>query len=127
MSIPFQALKRINPQNLNQTPKYYAQLLSSGTVDLDQIAALMSDGSTVRQNDIYAVLIGMVNEISKQLSQGKIVCIDHLGTFRLSARSQAATTAAEVKPSLIKKSVILYKPSKRLNTTLKSLKYKKLK
>lgn len=126
MSIPFQALKRINPQGVNLTPKYYAQLLSSGVTDIDRIAELMSDGSTVRKNDIYAVLIGMVDIIGKELAQGKIVKIDRLGTFRLSARSEGSTTAKQVKRQNIKQTVILYKPGKKLKNNLKTVTYKKV-
>ena len=77
------------------------------------------------QSDCYAVIIGLVKEISSALEQGNIVRLGHLGSFQISVQSTASATPEEVDKSKIKRSSIVFRPGKKLNLMLKQLVFKK--
>lgn len=126
MSVTYRIISRKNLQDTAAAPKFYALAVSSGKTDLDKLAALISDGSTVRQADVYAVLIGMVNAISKELAEGRIVQLGKLGSFSIGVRSAGAENEEEANSSLIKGAKLNYRPSAELSNMLKTLSYKKV-
>ena len=125
MSIKFKAIPRKNPQNLTAAPKYFAIASSDGLVGIDRLCQIIADGSTVRQNDVYAVLIGLVNAIIGELSAGRTVKIDKLGVFTLFLSSRASETANEVSIDSIKSVRLGYRASPELKKMLANLSFTK--
>ncbi len=122
--IRYKIISRPNPQN-RTIEKFYLSPVYSGAIELEELSKLMSDGSTVREADIYAVLIGMANAVSQQLAQGKIVRLGKLGTFRVGFNSKGSDLITEAKPALIRYSKIRYYPAKGLQEMLKQLVFRK--
>jgi predicted histone-like DNA-binding protein len=125
--ISYKVISRKNPQDSTAPPKYYLSPVANGNIDLDGLAALISDGSTVRQADVYAVLVGMVNAISQQLAEGKRVRLGKLGTFSIGLHSEGVEKEEEAGAQLIKRSKINYRPGVELQDMLKTLNYRKTK
>ncbi|WP_420572969.1 HU family DNA-binding protein [Kordia sp.] len=126
MPVKFKVIQKKNPQDLAATPKSYAIAVSDGTVDIDRLSVLVGDGSTVRQNDIYAVIIGLVNVIQGELSEGRSVNLGKLGTFSIGISSNPSDTPEEVGASNIKSAKVNYRPGKELKNMLKVLSYTKV-
>ena len=55
MSVKFKTITRKNPRDLAAPEKYYPSSVTRSVLDLDKLADLVGDGSTVRRNDVYAV------------------------------------------------------------------------
>ncbi|WP_108869403.1 HU family DNA-binding protein [Aquimarina aquimarini] len=125
MSVNFKSIARRDPRDIMATPKHYAMVVSNGATDIDQLSQLISDGSTVTQADVYAVIIRLVNTIQNELSQGRTVRLGKLGSFNLSVNSEGVDTPDKVTPSLIKRTKIRYRPSLELNNMLKTLRFSK--
>ncbi|MBW1296012.1 HU family DNA-binding protein [Aquimarina litoralis] len=125
MSVNFKPIARRDPRDSTAIPKHYALVVSSGITDIDQLSTLVSDGSTVTQADVYAVIIRLVKTIQGELSQGRTVRLGKLGSFSLGVNSEGADTPEEVTPSLIKRTKIRYRPSIELNNMLKTLRFTK--
>jgi len=125
MSVTYKVIQRKNPQDLAATPKYYAIVVRGKDVDLDQLSALISDGSTVRQNDVYAVLIGLVNVIIAQLQDGNVVRLGKLGSLAISISSAGEDLEEDVSSTSIRRARINYRPQKELQDMLKILKFQK--
>lgn len=125
--INYKVIARKNPLDKAAPAKYYVNPVNSGEIDLDGLAELISDGSTVRQADVYAVLIGLVNAVSMQLEEGKLVKMGKLGSFSISLNSGGAEKEEEAGAHLIKRSKIRYRPGKGLRDLLKTLNYQKAK
>jgi predicted histone-like DNA-binding protein len=87
MSVTFKSVAKRNPLKLDEDPKFYALALASGNADIDRLPELVADGSTVRQNDVYAVIVGLVNAIQGELKNGRKVTLGKLGTFSLGLSS----------------------------------------
>lgn len=126
MAVKFRVIQKKNPQDLLADPKSYAIAVSDGTVDIDRLSILVGDGSTVRQNDIYAVIIGLVNVIQGELSEGRSVNLGKLGTFSIGISSDPSDTEEEVTASNIKNAKVNYRPGKELKNMLKTLSYTKV-
>ena len=126
MSVNIKAIPRKNPQDFTLAPLFYAIVENKDKTDINRLTKLVSDGSTVRENDIHAVLIGLVNVIIDELSEGRSVQLGTLGTFRLSVNSESSPTADEVTVNNIKKTKILYRPGPSLQEKLKILQFIKV-
>lgn len=126
MPVKFKVIQKKNPQDLAATPKSYAIAISDGIADIDRLSELVADGSTVRQNDIYAVIIGLVNAIQGELKEGRSVNLGKLGTFAISLSSVGSDTEEEVNAGNIKSAKVNYRPGKEIKNMLKTLAYTKI-
>jgi len=111
-------VERPNPQDLTADKKYYAQVKTSGKTDLERLAFLVSNQSTVREGDCYAVILSLIHNIIDELKQGRTVKLDKLGTFKLSVRSEGASTKSELTQTNIKSLHVHFLPDKRLKNNL---------
>ena len=116
--LKIKAIEKRNPQSKEGGNLYYAQAVSTGTVDLERLAYLISNQSTVREGDCYAVILSMVHNVIDQLKQGKIIRIDRLGSFQLRVNSEGVPTIEQVNTSLIKSIRIGFRPDKKLKSFL---------
>lgn len=116
-------VERANPQDRAAAPKFYAQAVSTGTVDLERLAYLVSNQSTVREADCYAVLLSLLHNILDELEQGKIVKLDKLGAFQVGVRSEGVATVEELTTNVVKKAHINFRPEKRMREMLQNVNY----
>lgn len=126
MAVKYKTVARKNPQNPIAPAKHYAVAVNGGEVDLDKLTKLIGDGSTVREADIYAVLISLVNVAEQELADGKTIRLGKLGSLSLSLSSNGEDTAEQVTTNSIKKAKILYRSNKRLKKMLRNLEYQKV-
>jgi predicted histone-like DNA-binding protein len=126
MSIKFKVITRKNPRDLAAPEKFYPSSVTGNILDLNELADLVGDGSTVRRNDVYAVLIGLVDVAKKQLELGNMVRLGDLGSFSINVSATGKDTAAEVTGATIEKGKIIFRPSSNLKQMLKALKYEKV-
>ena len=109
---------RPNPQDNTADNKFYAQLKASGKTDLERLAYLVSNQSTVREGDCYAVILSLIHNVIDELKQGRTVKLDKLGTFKLSVRSEGANTKGELTQTNIKSLHVHFIADKRLKNNL---------
>ena len=119
--VKVKSIERPNPQDRIAANKFYAQAISTGTTDLERLAYLVSNQSTVREADCYAVLLSLLHNIADELEQGKIVKLDKLGSFQIGVNSAGVATQEELSASVIKKAHINFRPDKRLRTLLNNV------
>ena len=111
-------ISKTNPQDIAAVNKYYAQVVSSGKTDLERLAYIVSNQSTVREGDCYAVILSLLHNIVDELKQGKIVKLDKLGSFQIGINSDAVDTAEEVSANIINNVRIKFRPDKRMKVSL---------
>ncbi|PKP07901.1 MAG: DNA-binding protein [Bacteroidetes bacterium HGW-Bacteroidetes-4] len=122
--VHIKTIGRLNPQDVVAPAKFYAQAVSAGTTDLDRLAFLISNQSTVREADCLAVLSALQHNMMDELMQGRVVQLGVLGNFQIGIRSEGRELANEVSTSIVKSAHINFRPGKRLRTMLKALNYK---
>ena len=97
------------------------QLVTMGqSVDLDGIAYIMKDKSSLSLGDIQSVLTNYVEAMRAALFDGKSVNIRDFGVFSLSAHTLGATTKEECTVKNIKSIQINFRPSSSVRPNLTS-------
>lgn len=90
------------------------------SVDLDGIAYIMKDKSSLSLGDIQSVLTNYVEAMRAALFDGKSVNIRDFGVFSLSAHTLGATTKEECTVKNIKSIQINFRPSSSVRPNLTS-------
>ena len=126
MAIPFKRMGRKDPRKIDGVLKYHPQLVTMGqSVDLDGIAYIMKDKSSLSLGDIQSVLTNYVEAMRAALFDGKSVNIRDFGVFSLSAHTLGATTKEECTVKNIKSIQINFRPSSSVRPNLKPRKRRK--
>ena len=111
-------ISKSNPQDRVAANKFYAQVVATGKTDLERLAYLVSNQSTVREGDCYAVILSLLHNIVDELKQGKIVKLDKLGSFQIGINSDAVDTVDEVSVNIVNNVRIKFRPDKRMKDSL---------
>ena len=120
MAIPFKRMGRKDPRKIDGVLKYHPQLVTMGqSVDLDGIAYIMKDKSSLSLGDIQSVLTNYVEAMRAALFDGKSVNIRDFGVFSLSAHTLGATTKEECTVKNIKSIQINFRPSSSVRPNLR--------
>lgn len=121
--VKIKSIERPNPLDREADSKFYVQAISAGTTDLERLAYLVSNQSTVREADCYAVLLSLLHNVMDELTQGKIVKLDKLGSFQIGVTSSGVALEEDLTASAIKKAHINFRPDKRLRKMLKNVEF----
>ena len=78
--------------------KWFARALHANEVNLKTLAAEIQENVSVKESDVYGVLIELVNVMKKNLLNSNTVRIERLGTFKVGMKTTAADSAAEFNP-----------------------------
>lgn len=116
--VQLKSVSKSNPQDRAADNKYYAQVVATGKTDLERLAYLVSNQSTVREADCYAVILSLLHNVVDELKQGRIVKLDKLGSFQIGINSEAVDTPEEVSTNLVNNVRIKFRPDKRMKNSL---------
>lgn len=93
---------------------WYARAVTTGTKDLRALAADIQENVSVKESDVYAVLIELVNVMKKELQMSHALKIDRLGHFRVGLRTSPAASAAAFRTGTnVKGYVVNFLPEKQ--------------
>jgi predicted histone-like DNA-binding protein len=125
MSVKYVVVEKHNPHDMQAPKKYYAIAKSAGEVSLKQLSKDISARSTVNSSDTLAVLDSLIQQLVKELEEGRIVRLGDFGSFQLSLSSDGAPAADKFTSSFIKKSKIIFRPGVDLRDMLATVSYSK--
>ncbi len=83
--------KREGAKYLN---KWYARAKITGQIDLRQLSKKIQENVSVKESDVYAVILEMVNVMKTELQNSHSVKIDRLGIFTPAISTKPAESAA---------------------------------
>lgn len=83
--------KREGAKYLN---KWYARAKITGQIDLRHLSQKIQENVSVKESDVYAVILEMVNVMKTELQNSHSVKIDRLGIFTPSISTSPAESAA---------------------------------
>ena len=126
MAVSFKMVPKKNIMVSPPETKYYPCAVHDGEINLNQLAAIVASRSTVSRVDCYGVIIGLTQAIGESLAAGRIVKIEDLGTFQITLQGLPADSPEPLGKANIKEAKIIYKPSMGLKSTLRQLKYKRI-
>lgn len=125
MAVKYSVVKRKNPLKPGDAPKYYAQVQSSGEEDFNSMARTVADRCTVTASDAKGVLDAFMTTMKQRLSNGQIVRINDLGSFRMSASSKGVEVEKDFNAAKISKARIIFVPCKELKDACKAISFTK--
>lgn len=128
MAIKYSLIERGEPGVAGGgTKKWYAVVNNNGEATMDDLVNEIEKFPALSEADIRGVIIALENVIQKELTDGKIVRLDKLGSFYPSLSSNGTATEKEFNASLIKGAKVNYRPGKRINDALKTATFTKAK
>lgn len=125
MAIQFKMIPKKNMLVSPPEVKYYPCAVSNGVEDLESLSKKIASRSTMSQADCYGVIVALTQAIGESLSDGKIVSLDFLGSFKVTLQGTPAENAIELGKSNIISAKIIYHPSKTMKEILQQLEYKR--
>lgn len=126
MSIPYKIISKKMVLPFPQE-KHYAVAKYKGELDLNDMARKLSNGSTVRQSDVYAVLIGLIEQMKFDLADGYRIKLGELGSFSISLKSKGHLDSKKINARSIIGNKIQYRPTKQFKSCFRTLRYYKSK
>jgi len=125
MTVKYNVVERGNPSNPTAPKKFYPSIASSGRKTLRQMAARISEISTVSSADTMAVLEALLATIPQELAAGNIVELGDFGNFWLKSNAEGADTAAEVRATQINTLLPRFNPGKEFKKVLETIEFEK--
>lgn len=126
MAVKYSVVARKNPQSPDAPKKYYAQAQAGGETSLELMSKRIERLCTVTRPDILAVLAGLQITVIDALENGEIARLGDLGCLQVSVSSNAAVAEKDYTSDLIKKTRIIYRPSRELRDMLKTVSYEQV-
>ncbi len=120
----YKVTKRANPQK-REEKLFYPQPVWGKQVTEDELATEISYSSSINAADIHAVIGSLMELLPRHLMNGETVKIDRLGIFRLGFDTKGEATEEAVSEKDILQAKILFRPSVKIKSKLKSTVYKK--
>lgn len=128
MSIKYRVVEKTEPGVTGGgTKKWYATVKADGELTIDDLVGQIENFSSLSEADIRGVIIALENVIQKELTNGKIIRLDKLGSFSPSLSSNGASTEQDFNSSFIKEAKVNYRPGKRISDALKIATFTKVK
>ena len=127
MAIKFKATLRPNPIKKDEPKKYYPTAISSGRVDLKEMAKRISDKSTtVSDIDTHAVLMALTQEIAAAIQNGESVHLGDLGYFHITLSGRGVNEAKHLASGDIKEARLRFVAGDEIDNSLKTAKFEKI-
>ncbi len=124
--VSYSVSPRINPRDKDAAPKYYGTAVSSGKLEIEDIAEMIAQRCTVKVADVIGVIKAFEQQFRAALINGEIIDLHGIGRFRVTLTGKGAATEEDFDDSLIKGIYVRFLPSKKLRDTLGKVKYRKV-
>ena len=107
--------------------KYHARLVTDGKLTTKDIARKIAGRCTIKESDVVGVFIALEDILRNSLGEGKIVHLDGVGSFRISAKSPTVKDKHEIRAESIEFKNIVYTPEKQLLRKLSGTQFERVK
>jgi predicted histone-like DNA-binding protein len=123
MSIFYKKMERNKPRDVKAPKRWYPVIKSTGMVKEKEIAALLADETTLNPKEAEMAVYQLFKVVSTLLLDGKTVQLSDLGSFRVTANTEASDKETEVTASKIKKINVRFTASEGLRNAMKKAKF----
>lgn len=122
--LKYKVVKQRNALDQNREEMYYVTLTRSTKFDLDQVAEMITERSSLTKGDVVATLVQLETIIPKLLIDGRRVELGNLGTFSLQAQSETSKDESEISWRSFKKLTTRFRPGKALKIHLSEVNFR---
>jgi len=121
----YRLILRRNPIDPSAPKKTFAQPISNGRIDIEQIADDLVLISAISRGDILSVIRNLLDALPKYLLRGYSVQLGDFGTFRVSFSSEGVDNPDDFVITKIKNKKILFTPGVKLKRMLLDLSFER--
>lgn len=125
MSLKYQLIQKVNPQNPDAKRKYYATAVKKNEITMRQLAKQIAQISTVSSVDTIAVIESLIELIPQHLMLGNVVRMGDFGSFSIGIKSEGIEENDHFNSGLIKGVKIYFRPGKELKKALNNTEFEK--
>ena len=93
----FYKLRQEKREGAKNVGMWYANAKMVGSLNLKEISKRIEGAVSVRESDVYAVLIELRNVMQEYLMKSYAIKIENLGTFRVGIKTNPAASAGAFK------------------------------
>ena len=107
--------------NISRNPKtgFYAQVVTKGTVDTQELCKDIANRCSLTVADMKAALEALTQTVEKKLLDGYNVNIGDLGIYSVSAESNTVEEPEKIHGQSVKVKNVNFRPSVRLKESMK--------
>lgn len=130
MAIRYQLIQRkdFTKGAKDDAKKYYATLVSNGSVSFESLCESISEETAMTSADVKSVLDRLPRIINRHLIEGRNVQVGELGSFRIALRSGGTSTVEEYDAAKqMRTPSMVFTPGKALRLDPSKLKYQRVK
>lgn len=109
----------------NEERSYTATLVTNREIKAKEFSEILAKRTRISEIDCLKILMTISDEICKNLMEGNIVRVDHLGSFRITAKSTFSDTESGVIPQSLGAPKVVFTPSQEIKRTLSGIRYEK--
>jgi predicted histone-like DNA-binding protein len=121
MSLKYRIIPKVNPQNKNAAPKYYATATSRGSIDLEQLLDAVCEETTLNRDEARMSLNRVFKKAEEYLSLGFNVHLGELGYMHVTARSNGVDKPEDATANMITDIVPRFVFGKKLRENVKKI------
>lgn len=108
--------------------KYYASIVSNGTVTLEELCEGIAEETTLTSADVKSCLDRLPRAIARHVREGRNVQAGELGSFRPTLGSKGANSKKEFNAAtMMKKPGILFTPGRKLQEARENVTFLRVK
>ncbi len=116
--LKYKIIKQRNALHEQKETMYYPRLTESNKCDLDYVADMISERSSLTKADVLGTLVSLEDIIPYLLRNGNRVELGRLGTFSLQANADTSPDQSKVSWRNFRKLVARFRAGKALKITL---------
>lgn len=124
MALFYNPVRRQKPNDPGAPMKWYLILKSLGMITEKEVAAAISDETTLNPKEAEMALYQLKKVVLANLLNGKTVQLGELGSLHLTVNSEGVDSEEEVNPNLVKKINIRFSPSEQLKEAVAKASFK---
>lgn len=102
---------------------YYLRLARRQKLDFEKMCELISERTTLNTYEVEFVLSVLQEVVIENLEIGRGIELGRLGCLEPSLKAEAVDNKNDINLNTIKKTRLIYKPSKAIKAALKNMKY----
>lgn len=103
---------------------YHAAVEKNGKYNISQIADIIADDTGLDLNTTKKVLFSLIDNIPDLISNGNIVKVGDLGSFRLSIKSEGVSSPELLLEKHIKAAKVIFSPGSKLRGIISGINFK---
>lgn len=103
--------------------RYHARSVVTGKTSTQDLIHAIAQRSAFKEGVVTGVLVALGQVLRDELTEGKSVQLDGVGTFRISAKSPSVCDRHEIRAESIELKGVIYKADKKLLKNLSGTKF----